>query len=279
MIEFLLILAGIWLVIASYCDIKKREVPNWLNFSLIAFALAYRAFYSAISQDLVFFVYGLAGFMVFFILAYAFYYGRIFAGGDAKLLMGLGAILPFSNNIASNLLVFGLFVFLLLLAGSVYGLLYSFFLVIKNPGKFVKEFNKEFNSGKKLVLIGLIFAILSLIFVFYIREAIFAVLPLIILIFPFLFIYGKAVENSCMIVEMPGNKATVGDWIYEPVKVRGKIIKPYWEGLSEEEVKLLRKVKKIKIKQGIPFVPSFLIAFILLLLFGDYIISLFFSIY
>jgi len=275
---FLIILAFVWLIIASLQDIKKREVPNWLNFSLIVFALVYRAFYSSISGDLMFFVYGLAGFFVFVGLAYAFYYGRIFAGGDAKLLMGLGAILPFYNSINSNLVIFGLFIFLLLLAGSVYGLLYSFVLVMKNHGRFVKEFNKEFKSRKKLILIGLVFAVLSLVFVFYFQEAIFIVLPLLILAFPILLIYSKAIENSCMIVEMLGNKVTVGDWLYEKVKVRGRIIKPNWEGLSEEEVKLLKKVKKVKIKQGIPFVPSFLIAFILLLLFWDYIIGLFFSI-
>jgi Flp pilus assembly protein protease CpaA len=53
---FLIILAGIWLVIASLQDIKKREVPNWLNFSLIIFALGYRAIYASINSDLMFFV-------------------------------------------------------------------------------------------------------------------------------------------------------------------------------------------------------------------------------
>ena len=58
MIEFLIILAIVWLAVASICDIRKREVPNWLNFSLIAFALAYRAFYSVIENDSKFFIYG-----------------------------------------------------------------------------------------------------------------------------------------------------------------------------------------------------------------------------
>ena len=36
---FLIILALIWLIFAVISDLKTREVPNWLNFSLIIFAL------------------------------------------------------------------------------------------------------------------------------------------------------------------------------------------------------------------------------------------------
>jgi len=271
---FLIILALVWLVIASYCDLKKREVPNWLNFSLIIFALAYRAFYASINDDLMLFVYGLAGFLVFFGLAYAFYYARIFAGGDAKLLMGLGAILPFYSSIPGNLLNLWAFIFLFLLAGSFYGLLYSSILVVKNKKKFAGEFKKEFKSRKGLVYICLVLAVLSFGFYIYMQEIILLLLPLLLIIFPFLFVYARSVENSCMIVGVPGNKATVGDWLYEKVKVRGKIVKPNWEGLSEEEVRLLRNVKKVKIKQGVPFVPVFLIAFVILIILKNSILNL-----
>ena len=111
---FLLILGLIWLIVASIQDIKKREVANWLSFSLIAFALVYRAFYSVLFFDLWFFLYGLIGLILFVGLAYAFYYARIFAGGDAKLLMGLGAILGFATSLRENLIIFCVFIFLLL---------------------------------------------------------------------------------------------------------------------------------------------------------------------
>jgi len=87
-IYFLFALAIIWTTFAAIQDIKTREVSNWLNFSLIAFALAYRAFYSISKKDPKFFILGVLGFIIFFILAHVFYYGRAFAGGDAKLLMG-----------------------------------------------------------------------------------------------------------------------------------------------------------------------------------------------
>ena len=53
----------------------------------------------------------------------------------------------------------------------------------------------------------------------------------------------------------------------EKVKIGRKVIKPYWEGLSEEEVKMIKKARKnIKVKYGVPFIPSFLIGFVLLVL-------------
>ena len=43
---FLGILALVWIVFATIQDIKSREIANWLNFSLIIFALGFRFFYS-----------------------------------------------------------------------------------------------------------------------------------------------------------------------------------------------------------------------------------------
>lgn len=265
---FLIILALIWLVIASIQDIKKREIPNWLSFSLIIFALGYRAFYSIFNSDYLFFIYGLFGFGIFFVLAYVFYYARIFAGGDAKLLMALGIILPLASSFFSNLVILGFFIILLMLTGSIYGLLYSLILISLNKNRFVKEFKKQFLLRRSMVILAFIFSILSLVFGFFIEDILF-LLPLVIFIFPFVFIYAKSVEESCMVKQVSGNKVTVGDWLYEEIKVKGKKIKPYWEGLSEKEVEMLRKYRKrIKIKQGIAFAPVFLISFILFLLIG-----------
>lgn len=273
--NFLIILAGIWILVASLWDIKKREVPNWLNFSLIAFALSYRAFFSVYSQDLWFFASGVVGLAIFVGLGYLFYYGRVFAGGDAKLLMALGAVLPASGVIAS-ISLFIIFVFLLLLCGSVYGSLWSFVLAMGNFRKFRQEFSRQIRKRKILFLVSIIFAVLFLFFPIYTGDLILAALPFIVLLFPVLYVYAKSVEETCMIVELSADKLTEGDWLYEEVRVGKKTIKPYWEGLSLEEIKLLRKTKKkIKIKQGIPFVPSFLFAFILLYLFRDYFLSFF----
>jgi len=61
-------------------------------------------------------------------------------------------------------------------------------------------------------------------------------------------------------------KLEEGDWIYKDLKLGKKIIKKSWHGLNREEIKKIqRKYKKIKIIQGIPFVPVFLISFLILI--------------
>ena len=107
---FLFVLALIWIVFATIQDLRKREVANWLNFSLIIFALGFRFFYSLFSDIGFNFLYqGLIGFGIFFILGNLLYYGKMFAGGDAKLMIALGAVLPFSVVFRENLEIFLLF--------------------------------------------------------------------------------------------------------------------------------------------------------------------------
>ncbi len=265
---FLLFLAGVYLLIASVLDLKTREIPNWLSFSLIAFALAFRLIYSLFSSDFSFFFFGLFGFSVFFILAYLFYYSRVFAGGDAKLLMAVGAVIPVASTLKLNLILLLSFIFLLLFIGSFYGLIFSIFIVVKNKKKFIKKFNKKIEN--KIFLFSLVLAFvglaLSLYFYFILFNAVVFIIPLIFFFFPFLFIYSKAVEEV-MIKEVESKNLTVGDWLYEEVKIGGEKISPNWQGLDDEEVlKLKKNKKKVKVKQGIPFVPAFFFAFIFFVL-------------
>ena len=106
---FLWILGLIWIISASVQDLKKREIANWLSFSLIIFALGFRFFYSFFTGDFNFFYQGLIGLGIFFVLGNLFYYARIFAGGDTKLMIALGPILAFKDKFISNLEIFALF--------------------------------------------------------------------------------------------------------------------------------------------------------------------------
>ncbi len=264
---FLIVLGLIWIITASVQDLKKREVWNWLNFSLIVFGLAYRAFYSVLNNDLWFFVFGVLGLGIFVGLGYLFYYSRIFAGGDAKLMIAMGVILPVSSSLIDNLLLFGVFTVLLLFAGSIYGLGFSLMLAFRNKKAFMHEFRKQLKKYKNYEYLAIAISILLLFLLMSIGDLFLIILPTIVILFPVLFVYGKAIENSCMIKSVSVSSLTEGDWLYEQVKIGKNIIKPDWEGLSSAELKILRKYRgKVKIKQGIPFVPAFLIAFIALIL-------------
>lgn len=264
---FLTILALAWITLASIQDLKRREVYNWISFSLVIFALAYRAIYSVIHSDFMFLFYGLLGLGIFIILGYAFYYARVFAGGDAKLLMSLGAVLPVSLSLFPNFMILSLFIFILLLTGSFYGLAYTLFLVFRNKNKFSREFLKQAKTNKKIIFTSAALGTAFLIAPFLFGDALFLFFPVIAFLFPVLYVYGKAVEESCLIVSVPSSRLSEGDWLYEKVKFKGKTIQPYWEGLSRKEIDILKKYnKKVKIKQGIPFVPAFFFAFLALII-------------
>lgn len=259
---FLIILAGIWIIFATVQDVRSREIANWLNFSLIIFALGFRFFYSLFSDmGFGFFYQGLIGLGIFFILGEIFYYGKVFAGGDVKLLRALGVVLPFNIGFLANVKVFVIFFILFLIAGAVYGLIYSFVLMNKNFVNFKKEFLKQFKKNKKTIYVAIIFGILFLIAGFV--EILFFVLGGFIFIFPYIYLYAKSVDEVCMVKHLKVSELREGDWLYKDVKIGKKLIKANWDGITQEDIKLLkRRNKNILIRQGIAFSPAFLLAFI-----------------
>ena len=264
---FLIILALVWIIGAVLQDFKRREVDNLWNFSLIAFALAYRLSVSIFNGNYWFILNGLIGLVIFFGLHNLFYYSRLFGGGDAKLLMALGAILPLSYNWIINLKIFGYFVILFLITGSIYALIYSVFLIFRNWNGFKKEFIKQWKKYQKMFLISLVFVIIWVNIIYFISQIRFIFIGFVILLFPLLFVFSKSVEETCMVKSVPFNKVTLGDWLYKDILIGKKKIKADWQGVSERELKLIKKSKKnILIKYGIPFTPAFLFGFIGLLL-------------
>ena len=185
----------------------------------------------------------------------------MFAGGDAKLMIALGAILPMSANFMDNLRIFTAFLIAFFFIGGFYGLMTGIFFSIRNFRKFREEFSKQFRNGKKMILVtlsaGLILTALGFL------NKIFFAPGIITFITPYLYIYVKSLEESCMIRKTKTAKLTEGDWLYEDVKIKGKTIKADWKGLSKENVKFLMENKKdVIIREGIPFTPVFLISFL-----------------
>jgi len=261
---FLFALAFLFTLFASIQDLKKREVANWLNFSFIAFALAYRAFYSLATKNLQFFLFGVLGFAIFFIIAHALYYAKAFAGGDAKLLMGFGIIIPYTSY-SSLLILSPVFLFVLFLVGAVYSLLYSIIIITKNKQKFKKEFLSYFRKYKFTLTTSLILFLVSP-FLTFIASLI---IPLTILfLIPLIYVYTKSLEN-CMIKLYNYNGLTEGDWLVNDIKLtKNIIIKKTVHGLSKKDIKLLKKYKRnVLIKEGIPFIPAFFITLIIMVFF------------
>ena len=166
-------------------------------------------------------------------------------------------------------------------------------MAIKNWEKFSKEFKKTISNEKiarfrKIKFLILIVLIILMIYFLktgtinlLIATTIFAFVIITYLSF-YLFIFAKAVEKTAMIKAIPPEEITEGDWIVDNIIVdKKKIVGPKDLGIEKKQIKELialkqqGKINKIKVKYGLPFVPSFLIAYVLSLAFGAWWILLF----
>ena len=151
-----------------------------------------------------------------------------------------------------------------------------------NRKKFQKEFaellsDKNVVKWKKVLLAALVIMLASsfLIEAGYIKILVLSVSFLVLASF-YMWIFVRAIEKSCMYRLVEPSRLTEGDWIVKDIYV-GKqyICGPKDLGISKNQIRKLikfhrqKKIKKILIKEGIPFVPSFFIAFVLTLTVGN----------
>lgn len=274
-------LSLIALFIGSITDLKTREVPDWLNYGLLISGIGLNLLFSAIYSDSSFIINSILGLAIFFGIAYIMFYAGQWGGGDSKILMGLGAVLGIDVSFKTPQFLLWFFINALFI-GAVYGLLWSIYLVFKNKKRFWREFSKML-SGEKAVKSKrtMLFAMILLLILFffakldYIRILILSLAFLILTTF-YLWIFVKAIEKSAMHRLVEPSKLTEGDWIVNDIFVGGKYITgPKDLGISKSQIRKLvqlykkRKIRKILIKEGIPFVPSFLIAFAVTFVFGS----------
>ena len=268
------------LLIGSYTDIKTREVPDWVNFGLIGTGFGINLLFSIIFWNINFILASIIGFAIFFAIAWVMFYTGQWGGGDSKILMGLGAVIGI-DFFSKQFFLFGFLINALLL-GALYGILWAVFSIFRNRKKFVKEFKKS-SKNKKIILskriVFILFIILILVGLFIpnnlVKLMMFYAAVVSVLTF-YLWIYIKAVENVSMLKYVKLQQLTEGDWIAKNVKVDGKYITgPKDLGIEKKKIKKLiefykrGKVKRILIKEGIPFVPSFFAAYVVTLIYGN----------
>lgn len=271
----------LWLFTASIFDIKTREVPDWLNFSLIAVGLSSRLIYSLVSWDYWYFIYGVIGLIIAFVIAIVMSYAKQWGDGDSKVLLGIGACLGFNYHFSifdfSNWPMLIYFLVNSLILGAIYGIFYAFVLGIIHRKRFVLEIRRW---DKRIFLFPLVFSLVFSIFsLFFSRPFNLLLLSLFLAagLGMYILIFIKIVEKACMYKYVKVGKLVPGDWAAEMIKRNGKLICNKKDVLDEKQIKLLKrfKVKIVLVKEGIPFVPSFLLGFIFSLIFGNILRFLF----
>jgi Flp pilus assembly protein protease CpaA len=271
--------ALVFLIPAAAIDFKTREVPDLISYGLIVFGIAF-----PLAQAIILWDWHPAAQMAFglvmgLVIGLAMFYTGQWGGADAKLLIGMGALLG---------LGFGswdapLFLVLTLFAGALYGLLYSAWLAYRHWRRFsstTREVLLGLAKARKVVLILSSLALLGF-FVTMSRSpalaAAFLVVTVSLYSLFYLWVGIKALEQAVLIKEYPVSKLTEGDWIYRDVLIKGKrVCGPKDYGITLEQIAALRrgKVQKVWVKEGIPFVPSFLLGLLLLWLLSPSVVSL-----
>lgn len=135
---------------ASVSDLRTRTIENTLTYGLIITALLFKLTWDF---DINYFTLGFFSFLLFFIVAHIFFYTGVFAGGDAKLLMGMGALIPGASMQEVALNGFW-FMFALLCVGVVWDLGFIFF----SKRKFnIRKQNIPFAPAFLIALVIMIF--------------------------------------------------------------------------------------------------------------------------
>jgi len=287
--EFLIWFVGIILFIAAIIDIKTREVPDFLSYTLIAVALASNAISSAAQLSFVPILGSLAGLLFAFCLGWALFYLGQWGGGDSKLIIGIGAAfgLPIITANSLNLDIISYLksdiVALLsnmILVGALYAMMMAFILAFRNKDAVMKKTSELLKESRAWRIPFSAMLIVASVTIYFLTSGFERNLLIILLLlcagFSYLWVFVKAVEETAMKKWVSPQKVTEGDWFAESVIVGKKtIVSNKDPGITKEQIKELMaafkkgKIKKVKIKEGIPFVPNFFLSYLVTLFFGS----------
>ncbi|MFH0868990.1 MAG: A24 family peptidase [archaeon] len=266
--------------VGTVTDLKGRWVPDWVSYFMIIFGLSGHALLSLTLWSIWPMVYSAAAAGVLYGLSSLLFYMGVWGGGDAKLFVGYGALLPVFVPAVSapwpwlvtlwvNTLVFGV----------VFGILGAIFLAFKYRVKFIPELRNQVRKNRIALYIAPAFLVFPfLMYSLNLSVDVFA-LSFLLVLFPIVYIILKAVEGACMFKHLPPSKLVEGDWVVEEVHVGNYSYKPSKSGIEKKDIEKLvelekhGKLKQIKVKEGMPYVPALLTGLIVSIFYGDIMFS------
>lgn len=269
-------LAILGLFFASITDLRSREVPDWISYTLIIFGLGSNALSAVFQKSLMPIILAATATIILYACARLLFSLSHFGGGDAKLLIALGALFgnpPMQTQTALfffNLPFLAIVLLNLLIIGSLYGMLYALVIAIQHARPFAKACAEQnamprFRKMKRLALIIAVpLALLTNLTPIPTMAKLFAnAIILLILLYPHIQVIAKAIEISCLTKTIPLTKLTLGDWLAADIIHNRKVIaRPSKQGVDEATLTALKKahIRNVVVRYGIPFVPAFFLA-------------------
>jgi prepilin signal peptidase PulO-like enzyme (type II secretory pathway) len=254
-------------------DLQTREVSDWLCYASVFAGLGLAALAGAYTENWIPIISRLMGCLVFFAIGAALFYTRQWGGGDVGILTVTGSFIGLQLSLDGIWLAF---LMNLLLCGAAYSIVWLVCLAIRHHHAFRKQFTASMNlfswvryaSAAGVLVTLVLFAMMP----YWPMLAIAVLFPILFYLLPF----SHAVQLSCLQYYAKPDKLTLGDWIGEDIKAEGKtIVSKESTGLSAAEINKVQelhdkgKVGNVLVKTGIPFIPSFLIAFVVTLWHGS----------
>ncbi|MFH0961892.1 MAG: prepilin peptidase, partial [archaeon] len=261
---------------ASYTDIREREVADEISVGFLFSALAVRLAWFAFSGDDSVF---LAPFLVslgFLALSLVFYFTKQWGGGDLLVLVALGAsfgtlppefpaktLLPFWAALLMNVFF----------VGAIYGVVWIFSLFFSRREILVDAFLRI----RKYWFVSLPLAAVSTasVLIFRFPENL---LGALLFFLYFALLSSKSAEAIAFTRKVSPGKLQVEDWLSERITSGGRtVVSTSSTGLTKQDIARIMSLAKagkldqktIGVKEGIPFVPVFLLALLTTIFAGD----------
>lgn len=265
MLELLIFIAAAGSIIAGLWDLKTTEVPDEVPTLMISLGLFIHFVNAAITGDFYLFYLSMLIGTLLLLIGLAMYKKGQWGGADAWMLAAIGYLIPIYNG--KIFMISYLFNFLIISAA--YMVVYAIIIGLINKSV-LSHFKDELKLRSKIVAgIPLAYAIF-IIFMLNFVPTYASIVPIIytFLLVTFLtifWVYGKTIEKYAFRKKIPVSKLKSGDVLEEML----------WRGITEEEIKDIRKKKKfVVVKEGVRFVPVFPITLIVTLLYGNILLML-----
>ena len=146
---FLSIITLAVLAIASYTDLKTREVPDWISYGFLFSVIGIRAIF-AIRDGVDVLITGILGLIAGALLGMLFYYSHQWGGADTKLLMGVGTVIGITFPFTDRSYTSFFFLLALLFLGAIYSLLWMGYQAYHDRKKFMKVATKLLRKWRLL---------------------------------------------------------------------------------------------------------------------------------